>query len=130
MKYFLPILAILLATSCTKQEVEQPQEEPQKNCAQTTTATVQYMKVTETGEEDFYYLVVKDPVSGEDLIVYPSSLREEYKVEGTQIEIAFGLSGKIHEYIICLAGHIHDPENPHVYTMPIADICASKPVSS
>ena len=131
MKYLLTILTcILVLGGCAKQEIAEPEEEPQKLCSQTATATVQYMKVTETGEENFYYLVVQDPITGQELILYPTYLRDEYKEEGTKIEIAFDLTEKIHEYIICLEGHVHDPEDPHIYTMPVADLCASKPITS
>ncbi len=119
----LTIFSILAA--CTPQSVAEPEEEPEEICETTTTATVHYMQTTTSGDEDFYYLVLTDPGTGQEMEVFPTSLSADLQVEGLEIEINYSISPKVYEYIICLEGHVLDPDNPHTYKMPIADVCST-----
>ena len=126
--YFLLLCTVIL--NCTPTAIDPPAEAEEKVCTNTVTATVQYMKVNESGTEDFYYLLLVDPESGTEQIVFPSSLSSKYHSVGTEIEVNYSPTQKIHEYIVCLAGHTIDPDNPDISTMPIIDVCSTNRVLS
>ena len=123
MKLFLPAILTLSLLSCNKEDVTSTTENSKSiGCSSTTKATVKKQMTNMSGTEYFYYLEVESNISGSNSVfadLIPSNLREE----GKRISIQFSPTPDIHTYVLCLPGHIYDPNNPDFATMPAIQVC-------
>ena len=110
-------LGLFILTGCTKSDDLTPQEEEAISCHYTAEATVQRMVLNENGTEFFYYLEF-DPSFPELQIVFPKNLPVTYWQEGMKVEVAFAKTDQLYDYIVCLAGHQINPNNPDIQYMP------------
>ena len=125
MKNLIPILAfsLFLLVSCTKSDPIEPIAEVKTPCVEQTQARVEYMIVNEDGTDGFYYLVMMDAAGNDLTNVYPNNLPVNLRQEGALIDINFGKTGKMYQFIVCLAGHQIDPANPDYQEMARVNLC-------
>lgn len=123
MKYSILILlaTFLLATACTKADDITPKGE--KACGVSSKATVKMMKLNDSGSEHFYYLELENIV-GTSTLVFPNNLATTFQVEGKVVEVKFNAPGTQYRYVVCLTGHVYDPNNADERYMPIVEVCS------
>lgn len=128
MKYLYTFFALILLSSCESEQLTVLDLDEEKICDLTGSAIVKFTRSNSDGSEDFYYLEFMNSEENAGQIVFPKGMDKRYEVEGEKVEVSYRTSKDKHEYIVCLAGHTIDPDNPDVQTMAIIDICETKPL--
>lgn len=124
MKFLLVLCVVLLIplSSCNKAELTEEASSSSLDCKATTKAVVRKQSLNENGSEFFYYLAVDTNIGGSNL-VFPSYLDPNYRVDGKQLEIRYNTTSLKHTFVVCVAGHNFDPNNPDEQTMPVVNVC-------
>lgn len=116
-------MLLFACLSCSKEQPLLIETEQSVICDNSMAAVVEYMTAEVTGEDDFYYLRIIDEGNGKEESVYPQSLKESYKVIGTEVNLNFAFTSEMYGYIICLPGHQLDANDPEVSEMRMISIC-------
>jgi hypothetical protein len=122
MKLILSLCTLACFLSCSKSEIQNADALNSLGCNNTTKATVKKEMLNESGSDYFYYLAIDGNIKGSNT-VFPDLLPSYLQEEGKHINVRFSTTEQKHTYIVCLAGHTMDPNNPDYQSMPMIQVC-------